>query len=129
MELKDYGKHPSIFQIADLARQNDRYRTTLWTGEHVQVTLMSIPSGGGDVGLEIHDNEDQILFIVEGTGYVEMGYEKDNLTIQQEAHEGAMVIVPVNTWHNIKNAGDTTMKLFSIYSPVKHPFNTQQETK
>lgn len=57
--LKGYGPQP--FFVIDLdkaTKQNDAYRTTLWTGEHLQLTLMSI-NINDDIGLEIHPNIDQ----------------------------------------------------------------------
>jgi len=32
----------------------------LWTGHHLQLTLMSIPVGN-DIGLEVHPHTDQFL--------------------------------------------------------------------
>lgn len=100
--------------------ENENYRTTLWTGDHFQITLMAIPAGGGDIGMEIHHGNDQLIYLVAGIGHVKMGKDKDHLTVDQEIHPGEAVVVPDNTWHNVINAGKQTMKVFSIYSPVKH---------
>lgn len=129
MELRDYGKEPIAFNIEKATLENERYRTTLWTGEHFQVTVMSIPPGGGDIGLEIHPHVDQFLRLEAGRGMVQMGREKDNLTVSQEVGDGDCVIVPAQTWHNITNIGDVPMKVYSIYSPPNHPFNTMEDTK
>lgn len=43
-------------------KQNNTYRTALWTGKHLQVTLMSI-NVGEDIGLEIHPNVDQFYVL------------------------------------------------------------------
>lgn len=61
MELKDYGKEPIAFNMEEVTLQNENYRTTLWTGEHFQLTLMSIPVGGDDIGMEVHPHVDQFL--------------------------------------------------------------------
>lgn len=37
--------------------QNNTYRTALWTGKHLQVTLMSL-NAGEDIGLEMHPDVD-----------------------------------------------------------------------
>ena len=66
MELKDYGKEPLAFNIEEATLQNKDYRTTLWTGDHFQITLMSIPAGGGDIGMEIHPHVDQFLRLEAG---------------------------------------------------------------
>ena len=39
---KKYGKKPYIVNIEDATVRNDTYRTTMWTGEKLQVTVMSI---------------------------------------------------------------------------------------
>ena len=59
---KDLGPEAVAVNLACLAKQNTNYRTALWTGEHLQVTLMSIPVGS-DIGLEKHDHLDQLLRI------------------------------------------------------------------
>lgn len=129
MELRDYGKEPIVFNIEEATMQNENYRTTIWTGDHFQVTLMSIPSGGGDIGMEIHPHVDQFLRLESGTGKVEMGTDKNKLTVSQTVKANDVVIVPANTWHNITNIGEVPMKLYSIYSPANHPFDTEEDTK
>lgn len=129
MELRDYGKEPIVFNIEEATMQNENYRTTIWTGDHFQLTLMSIPSGGGDIGMEIHPHVDQFLRLESGTGKVEMGTDKNKLSVSQIVKANDTVIVPANTWHNITNIGDIPMKLYSIYSPANHPFDTEQDTK
>ncbi len=54
-----------MIDIAEATKQNDTFRTALWTGDHLQLTLMSIRPGG-EIGLEIHPNTDQFLRIEKG---------------------------------------------------------------
>lgn len=129
LELKDYGPLPFAENLHDAALANDNYRTTLWTGEHVQITLMAIPAGGGDIGMEKHHDNDQIIYMFSGVGRVKMGKDKNKLTVDKEVHAGDVVIIPDDTWHNVINAGDETMKVFSVYSPVKHAKGTNETTK
>ena len=72
IQLKDYGNEPFVVNIEEAAEQNNTFRTALWTGRHLQVTLMSI-NVGEDIGLEIHPTVDQFLRIEEGQGLVQMG--------------------------------------------------------
>ena len=46
-------QEPFVVNINEATKQNNKYRTALWTGKHLQVTLMSI-NIGEDIGLEIH---------------------------------------------------------------------------
>nr|WP_251638858.1 cupin domain-containing protein [Sporosarcina sp. NCCP-2716] len=124
----DDGKQPYVFNIHEAARNNATYRTAVWTGDHLQVTLMSIPPGD-DVGLEIHPDTDQFLRIEEGRGLVQMGNSAGQLSYQQEAGPGSAILIPAGTWHNVTNIGSGPMRLYSIYAPPHHPFGTIERTK
>ena len=123
----DNGPEPTVVDIEDLTIENTNYRTTLWTGNNLQITLMSIEPGN-DIGLEVHPNVDQFLRLEQGIATVQMGPSADNLNTWQ-AEEGDAVLVPSGTWHNLTNNGDETMKVYSIYSPVQHPHGTVHVTK
>jgi mannose-6-phosphate isomerase-like protein (cupin superfamily) len=127
-EIKDCGPEPFIVNIDRLSKINRNYRTALWTGEHLQVTLMSIPVGG-DIGLEMHENLDQFIRIEDGCALVQMGKCRDTLNYQQQINNNYAVIIPACTWHNITNTGCTPLKLYSIYAPPQHPFGTVHKTK
>lgn len=128
MELKDYGPEPFAINITDATKQNDNYRTALWTGSHLQVTLMSIEVGG-DIGLEVHPNLDQFIRIEEGQGVVQMGDQKNQLNFQQHVSDDFAFVIPAGKWHNLINTGNTPIKLYSIYAPPQHPYGTVHETK
>ena len=128
MEIMDYGPEPFVVNISDLTEQNDTFRTALWTGDHLQLTLMSIDVND-DIGLESHPNVDQFLRVEDGEGIVLMGDEKDNLDFQERVYEDSAIIIPAGKWHNIINTGDTPLKVYSIYAPPQHPRGTVHETK
>ena len=126
--LTDYGPEPFVVDIGRAAFQNANFRTALWTGAHLQVTLMSIPPSG-EIGLEIHPDVDQLLCIASGIGIVSMGKQKDQLSYQSKASEGYAIIIPAGTWHNVTNAGNRPIKLFSVYTPPPHPRGTVHRIK
>ncbi len=126
--LKDYGPEPFVVNINEVTKQNDHFRTTLWTGTHLQLTLMSIDVGE-DIGLEIHPELDQFIRIEEGQGLVQMGDRKDRLYFQQKVYDDFAFIIPAGKWHNLINTGCKPLKLYSIYAPPQHPFGTVHETK
>jgi mannose-6-phosphate isomerase-like protein (cupin superfamily) len=128
IELKDYGGHPFVVNINKATKQNRSFRTALWTGDHLQVTLMSI-NVGEDIGLEVHPTVDQFLRIEEGQGIVQMGDTKDNLYFERRVYDDDAIMVPAGKWHNIINTGNKPLKLYSIYAPPEHPFGTVHETK
>ena len=60
------------FTIATVAEQSADFRRVLWTGEHTQLVIMTIPVGG-EIGLETHEHNDQILTFVSGAGEAFVG--------------------------------------------------------
>ena len=126
--IPDYGPKPVILNLDQLAKENRNYRTAVWTGEHLQVTLMSIPVGG-DVGLEMHPDTDQMIRVASGYAWVKIGQCQDHLSHPRKMEAGKTVFIPAGTWHNILNAGRTPLKLYSVYAPPHHPFGTVQPTK
>lgn len=126
--LKDYGPDPLVVNIDKAADQNNNFRTALWTGRHLQLTLMSIKVGE-DIGLENHPTLDQFIRIEEGQGLVMMGNRKDNLYFQSRVNEDYAIIIPAGTWHNLVNIGNVPLKLYSIYAPPQHPRGTIHRTK
>lgn len=124
----DVGPAPYVGAVDKLCLENRNFRTALWTGEYLQMTLMNIPVGG-EVGLEIHTRIDQYLQVVSGNALVLMGERKDELNYRQKARAGYGIFVPVDTWHNIVNIGDRPLKLISIYAPPDHPHGVVQKTK
>ena len=126
--LKDYGPQPFTVNINEVSKQNNTFRTALWTGTHLQVTLMSIDVGG-DIGLEIHPNVDQFLRIEQGHGIVRMGKRRNQLNFVRNVRDDTAIFVPAGTWHNVINTGNIPLKLYSIYAPPNHPFGTVHTTK
>jgi mannose-6-phosphate isomerase-like protein (cupin superfamily) len=127
-KMIDQGRRPFVVNINEASRQNNTYRTAIWTGEHFQVTLMSI-NVGDDIGLEIHPHVDQFLRIEQGQGVVQMGKRKDHLDFVQRVSDDFAIMIPAGTWHNVTNTGNTPLKLYSIYAPPQHPFGTVHVTK
>lgn len=124
----DFGPDPFVTDIVKATMNNNTYRTILWTGTHLQLSLMSIPVGD-DVGLEVHPNVDQFFRIESGQGLVRMGNTRDNLYFSQPIYDDSVILVPAGTWHNVINTGNTPLKLYTIYGPPNHPWGTVQQTK
>ena len=127
-QLRDYGPQPFVVNINEATKQNNNFRTALWTGNHLQVTLMSI-NVGDDIGLEVHPNVDQFIRVEEGQGLVRMGNRRDNLNFQRRVEDDLAIMVPAGTWHNVINTGNRPLKVYSIYAPPQHPKNTVHVTK
>ena len=128
INLKDFGPNPFSVNIEEAAKQNNNFRLALWTGKHLQITLMSI-NPGEDIGLEIHPNLDQFIRIEQGQGIVKMGDTKENLDFQAKVYEDYAFVIPAGKWHNLINTGNVPIKLYSIYAPPQHPKGTIHKTK
>lgn len=119
MKNTDKGKKPYVVDIEDLTLQNENYRTTIWTGEKLQLTVMTIEPND-DIGLEVHHGIDQFLRIESGQGLCEMGDAEDNLYFKQEVKDDDAILVPADMWHNVTNTGDKPLKLYTIYAGPDH---------
>ena len=127
-EIRDYGCEPFIFNINHATNMNKNFRTTLWTGRDMQLTLMSIPVHG-DIGIEMHDDVDRFIRIESGRAKVYMGSCRNNLKEQACVDGNYAIIIPAGTWHNIVNVGNRPLKLYSLYAHPKHPFGTVHQTQ
>lgn len=112
-------------QIKDINQQaidNENFRKVIETGEHTQVVVMSIPPDG-EIGEEIHEDNDQLLMVVSGEARLLLGDE------ETEFEEGDAVLVPAGVNHNVMNAGNDSLKIITTYSPPHHAEGTIHKTK
>ena len=126
-EIIDNGPSPIVTNIESATLENTNYRTTLWTGLNLQITLMSIEPGH-DIGLEVHETHDQFLRVEQGQATVSMGLNENELQSWQAGPNHA-VVVPAGVWHNLQSTGDVPLKVYSIYAPPQHPHGTVNITK
>jgi mannose-6-phosphate isomerase-like protein (cupin superfamily) len=108
--------------IAAIARENEAFRREVLTGEHSQVVVMAIPPGG-EIGEEVHDQVDQTLFFVGGTGEAVLEGERSSIGPTD------VVFVRAGTRHNFLNTGDALLRLATIYAPPEHEPGTVHATK
>ena len=108
--------------VEQSALENNNFRRVLFTNKHSQVVLMSLPPGE-DIGLEVHDDGDQVLVFVKGAGKAIVGAETHDISA------GDMFAVPAGMEHDFINTGTEDMKLFTVYSPPEHPDGVVHATK
>ena len=107
---------------------NETFRTVVFTGEHTQLTVMSIPEGE-DIGREVHHDRDQFLRVEAGSARVELSPSEEETGETHEVEADWAIIVPAGVWHNVVNTGEGDLKVYSLYSPPEHPPNTVHRTK
>lgn len=127
MSVTDNGPQPNAFNIEDETIANTNYRTVAWTGQYLQVTLMSIPVGES-IGLEAHPETDQFLRVDAGRGRCVMGPTKEDLSFQQDVEDGWSIQVPAGAWHDVINTGDEPLQLYAVYAPSHHAQGVVQAT-
>ena len=125
--MADQGPAPFVTDIERATLDNTMFRDTLWTGEHLQLTVMAIPPGG-EIGLEMHHDTDQFLRVEAGRGRVMMGKASNDLQFQEVVSDDDIVMVPAGSWHNVVNIGDTVLKVYSLYGPPDHVHGTRHAT-
>lgn len=114
--------------IEALTTDNSNFRSVLFTGKHLQLTVMSL-AAGEDIGREVHPHLDQFIRVEEGAASVELGPSEHEVTERHELGPDEAVIIPGGTWHNVINRGSEPLKLYSIYSPPEHADGAVHETK
>ncbi len=124
----DEGPNPFVVDIEAATLDNGTYRTTLWTGANLQMTVMAIEVGH-DIGLEVHHDRDQFLRVEGGRGRVQMGPSEDDLPFEREVEDGWAILVPAGTWHNVTSIGDEPLQVYALYAPPEHTHGTVHATK
>ena len=110
------------FEIATVAEQSADFRRVLWTGRHTQLVIMTIPPDG-EIGGEVHEENDQILSFVSGIGKAVVEGE------ERPVKAGDIVVVPAGTEHNFLNDGPNPLVLYTVYGPPDHADGTVHRTK
>lgn len=109
------------FTIATVAEKSQDFRRVLWTGQHTQLVIMTIPPGD-EIGEEVHE-VDQILTFVSGTAEARVAGEV------QPVAQGDLVAVPAGTRHNFVNTGPNPLVLYTVYGPPEHADGAVHRTK
>ena len=112
---------PLGFDIEAATRNNLNYRQVVWTGNRIQIVIMSLQPGK-DIGLETHDGP-QFIRVETGSGIGHLG------NIDYQLKDGSVLVIPDGIWHNVTNTGITPLRLYTIYSPPEHARGLIQVTK
>jgi mannose-6-phosphate isomerase-like protein (cupin superfamily) len=115
--------------VGDIEREtleNETFRTVVFTGQHLQMTVMRL-APGEDIGGEVHPDTDQFIRLEQGRGQALIGPSEEAEARDVEADWA--VVIPAGAWHNVVNTGDSDLKLYSIYTPPEHPDGTVHRTK
>ena len=102
--------------------ENEDFRRVRYTGEHLQLVLMTLPPGC-DIGEEVHEDRDQFFRIEEGEGVIKID------GVENRVEDDFAVIVPAGARHNVINTGEAPLRLYTIYGPPEHKDGVVHKTK
>ena len=111
-----------VDDIEARTKANSDFRRVLYTGRQMQLVLMSLQSGE-EIGEEIHRDRDQFFRVEQGKGDVWIDGHRSAIKSEMA------IVVPAGARHNIKNTGDTPLKLYTLYAPPEHMDGTVHVTK
>lgn len=101
--------------------KNKYYRKVLFTGDEIQLVVMSLKVGE-DIPFEIHPQTDQFIRVEKGNALIIVDGKRFQLK------DGGVVVVPRGLKHYVKNTSRKyDLKLYTIYSPPNHPIGTLHE--
>ncbi|MBA3678420.1 MAG: cupin domain-containing protein [Sphingosinicella sp.] len=101
---------------------NEDFRHVLYTGQNLQLVLMTLQPGD-EIGSETHDDRDQFFRIEEGEGEIHIDGVKNRV------EDDFAVIVPAGALHNVVNTGATPLRMYTIYGPPEHVDAVVHRTK
>ena len=102
--------------------ENEDFRRVLYTGEHLQLVLMTLQPGD-EIGEEVHPDRDQFFRIEQGEGAIDIDGRENRV------EDDFAVIVPAGARHNVRNIGSQPLRLYTIYGPPEHRDQVVQATK
>ncbi len=108
--------------IERLTVANEEFRRVLYTGEHLQLVLMTLQPGE-EIGEEVHPDRDQFFRIEEGEGAIDINGRENRV------EDDFAVIVPAGSRHNVRNIGSAPLRFNTLYGPPEHKDGIIQATK
>lgn len=112
-----------IDDINYVTEHNTYYRKALATTPNMQLVIMSLRPQE-EIGMEVHPYISQFFRIEQGEGIAVIN------NIEYDLYPGVVLIVPLNTEHNIINTSKSKhLKLYTIYTPPNHSFNKTEKYK
>lgn len=112
--------------VDDIMREtldNENFRRVLFTGENMQLVVMTIQPGE-DIGMEVHEEHDQFIRVEQGEGKVILNGEETSV------QDDYAIVIPAGAEHNVVNASESVpLKLYTLYAPPEHPKGTVHKTR
>jgi mannose-6-phosphate isomerase-like protein (cupin superfamily) len=105
---------PTVTHLADIAAQPEPYADyrPIFVTKRLNVTHVHV-APGETVPAHVHLDEDQIYYVVSGTGFVELAGERIDV------HADSGVLIPLGTEHLLTNTGSEPLDyvFFVVFVP------------
>jgi mannose-6-phosphate isomerase-like protein (cupin superfamily) len=115
-------KNGYVDDVQRATLDNETFRTALYTGEHLQLVVMTLKPGE-EIGEEVHEDRDQFFRFEQGTGEVVIDGKANPV------EDDFAAIVPAGARHNVRNTGSEPLKFYTIYGPPEHKDKVVHRTK
>jgi mannose-6-phosphate isomerase-like protein (cupin superfamily) len=114
MSAEQERVRPAVFSfdenVVKLAKKNVNFRKVLYRAKFSELAAMSIWAGTR-LGEEVHPNSDEIFFVVQGKGQVNV----DGRAEEAKRHDA--IFIPAGHRHDLRNTGHRDLKLLCVSSP------------
>jgi mannose-6-phosphate isomerase-like protein (cupin superfamily) len=111
-----------VTDIEKDTKDNTDFRRVLYTGEHLQLVLMSLQPGE-DIGEETHEDVDQFFRVDAGEGTVIIN------GVEHKIKNGSAFVIPAGALHNVVNDGDAPLQIYTVYGGPNHKDGIVHGTK
>ena len=109
--------------IQKRTKENKNFREVLFTGQLIQLMVMSLKPGE-DIGLETYLDTDQFISVEEGSGKAIL----DGLIYELKPRSA--LVIPAGTEYNVINISATeALKLYTVYIPPDYAEGTIHKSK
>jgi len=102
--------------------ENEDFRRVLYTGNNIQLVLMTL-NPGEEIGAETHDDIDQFFRFDKGKGKAIINSNEYVLK------DGDAIVVPAGCEHNIIADPKSSLKMYTVYGPPHHMDGITYKTK
>lgn len=99
--------------IEDLTIENDNFRKVLYTGNNLQLVVMSLEVWE-DIWSEVHSEHDQFIRFESGSWKVTINQSEYLVNAED------VVVIPAGATHNVENTWKDKLKLYTVYGPAHH---------
>lgn len=92
----------------------------LWSGKRLQLNSLCVPPHS-ETGNIRYSTCDQFLCVTQGTGLAITGTDISCMDHHCQLRENSSIFIPCETWLNLINTGETSLKFYIIQSLPQEP--------